>query len=389
MSSPERVELERQIVEEVRRFAEREVRPVAHDLEASDTYPTALVERMKEMGLFGAIVPEEYGGVGLSIQTYAAIIEEIARAWMSVSGIINSHLIMCYDILHGGTEEQRRTWLPRMAAGDRRGGIALSEPGAGSDLQAIRTTATRDGDWYVLNGTKLWVTNGLSGNTFAVLTKTDPAAEPRHRGISLFIVEKDQGPGFTVSRQIHKLGYRGIDTCEVVFDGYRVPAANLIGGREGVGFRQIMSGLEVGRINVAARGVGLAQAALDDAVRYAQQRETFGRPIWQHQAIQMKLAEMATRVEASRLLTRSAAERKDRGERCDMEAGMAKLFATETAEFCALESMRIHGGFGYTKEFDVERYYRDAPLLIIGEGTNEIQRTIIAKQLVDRNRTRR
>jgi alkylation response protein AidB-like acyl-CoA dehydrogenase len=275
-----------------------------------------------------------------------------------------------------------------MATCERRGGIALSEPGAGTDLQAIRTTATRDGDWYVLNGTKLWVTNGLHGNTYAVLVKTDPSASPAHRGISLFIVEKDQGPGFIVSREIEKLGYKGLDTCEVVFDNYRVPVANLIGGQEGLGFKLIMSGLELGRINVAARGVGLAQAALDDAVRYAQQRETFGKQIWQHQAIQLKLADMATRVQASRLLTRSAAESKDRGERCDMEAGMAKLFATETAQYCALESMRIHGGFGYTKEFNVERYYRDAPLLLIGEGTNEIQRTIIAKQLIERHRIR-
>ncbi|TAM60837.1 acyl-CoA dehydrogenase [bacterium] len=386
MLSPDRDEFERETVDEIRRFVDREIRPIAHAMEQSDTFPAALVEQMKALGLFGATIPEKYGGVGLSVASYAAIIEEIAHAWMSVSGILNSHLIMCYDILRGGTEEQRAHWLPLMATGERRGGIALSEPGAGTDLQAIRTTATREGDWYVLNGTKLWVTNGLHGNTFAVLVKTDTTASPAHRGISLFIVEKDQGPGFTVSREIEKLGYKGLDTCEVVFDHYRVPAANLIGGREGQGFKQIMSGLELGRINVAARGVGLAQAALDDAVRYAQQRETFGKQIWQHQAIQLKLADMATRVQASRLLTRSAAERKDRGERCDMEAGMAKLFATETAEFCALESMRIHGGFGYTKDFNVERYYRDAPLLLIGEGTNEIQRTIIAKQLIERHR---
>jgi|SRR5579872_690616 len=386
MLTADHAEFDKHIIEEIRRFADREIRPVAHAMERSDTFPSALVERMKELGLFGAIVPEEYGGVGLNIVTYASIVEEIARVWMSVSGILNSHLIMCYDILRNGTEEQKRTWLPLMARGERRGGIALSEPDAGSDLQAIRTTATRDGDWYVLNGTKLWVTNGLRGNTFLVLAKTDPEASPPHRGMSLFIVEKDRGPGFTVSREIEKLGYKGIDTCEVVFDHYRVPAVNLVGGMEGFGFKQIMSGLELGRINVAARGVGLAQAALDDAVRYAQQRHAFGKSIWQHQAIQLKLAEMATRIQASRLLTRSAAESKDRGERCDMEAGMAKLFATETAQFCALESMRIHGGFGYTKEFDVERYYRDAPLLIIGEGTNEIQRTVIAKQLIERNR---
>jgi len=373
------------VVAEVRRFAENEVRPVAHDLEARDEYPVHLVARMRDMGLFGAIVPEEYGGSGLGVATYAALIEEISRAWMSLTGVLNSHLIMCYDILCGGTEQQRREWLPPLCEGSKHGGIMLSEPDAGSDLQAIRTTARRDGDEYVLRGTKMWVTNGRTGNTFLVLAKTDAAAEPRHRGISLFIVEKGRGPGFDVSRDIPKLGYRGLDTCEVVFDDYRVPAKNLLGEREGLGFKQIMSGLELGRINIAARGVGIAQAALDEAVKYAQTRETFGKPIWQHQAIQMKLADMVTAVNAARLLTYAAAEKKDRGERCDMEAGMAKLFATETAMTCALESMRIHGGYGYTKEFDVERLFRDVPLLIIGEGTNEIQKTIIARQLIERN----
>jgi alkylation response protein AidB-like acyl-CoA dehydrogenase len=305
---------------------------------------------------------------------------------MSVTGVLNSHLIMCYDILQGGTEAQRREWLPSLCDGTRHGGIMLSEPEAGSDLQAIRTTARRDGDFYVLRGTKMWVTNGRTGNTFLVLAKTNVDAQPRHRGISLFIVEKDRGPGFSVSRDIPKLGYRGLDTCEVVFDDYRVPAKNLLGEEEGLGFKQIMSGLELGRINIAARGVGIAQAALDEAVKYAQTRETFGKPIWQHQAIQIKLADMVTSVNAARLLTYAAAEKKDRGERCDMEAGMAKLFATETAMTCALESMRIHGGYGYTKEFDVERLFRDVPLLIIGEGTNEIQKTIIARQLIERNR---
>jgi alkylation response protein AidB-like acyl-CoA dehydrogenase len=378
--------IDEDILAQIRRFADEEIRPIAHDYEARNEYPAQLVERMKEMGLFGAFIPEKYGGAGLNISTYAAVVEEITRAWMSVSGILNSHLIMCYDILMGGTEEQRRTWLPAMCAGEKRGGIMLSEPGAGSDLQAIVVTARRDGDEYVLRGTKMWVTNGRTGNTFLVLAKTDPDAQPRHRGISLFIVEKDTGPGFTVSRDIPKLGYRGIDTCEVVFDDYRVPAKNLLGEREGEGFKQIMSGLELGRINIAARGVGIAQAALDEAVKYAQQRETFGKQIWQHQAIQIKLADMATTVSAARLLTYAAAEKKDRGERCDMEAGMAKLFATETAMTCALESMRVHGGYGYTKEFDVERLFRDVPLLIIGEGTNEIQKTIIARQLIERNR---
>jgi len=377
------------VLSEIRRFAEVEVRPVAHGLEAHDEYPTQLVERMKELGLFGAFVPEEYGGAGLNISTYAAIVEEISKVWMSLTGILNSHLIMCYDILTAGTEEQKRTWLPALCEGRKRGGIMLSESDAGSDLQAIRTTARRDGDAYVLRGTKMWVTNGRHGNTFLVLAKTDPDAQPRHRGISLLIVEKDRGPGFTVSRDIEKLGYRGVETCEVVFDDYRVPVANLIGAKEGIGFKQIMSGLELGRINIAARGVGIAQAALDDAVKYAQQRETFGKPIWQHQAIQLKLADMATTVAAARLLTYAAADKKDKGERCDMEAGMAKLFATETAMTCSLESMRIHGGYGYTTEFDVERYFRDVPLLLIGEGTNEIQKTVIARQLIERNPIRR
>ncbi|HTX02707.1 MAG TPA: acyl-CoA dehydrogenase family protein [Candidatus Acidoferrales bacterium] len=377
--------IDEDVLAQVRRFAETEVRPVAHDLEARNEYPSVLVARMREMGLFGAIIPEEYGGAGLNVSTYAAVIEEIARVWMSITGVLNSHLIMCYDILTGGTERQRRAWLPALSDGAKHGGIMLSEPEAGSDLQAIRVTARRDGDSYLIRGTKMWVTNGRTGNTFLVLAKTDPAAEPRHRGISLFIVEKDKGPGFTVSRDIDKLGYRALDTCEVVFDDYRVPAENLLGEQEGLGFKQIMSGLELGRINIAARGVGIAQAALDEAVKYSQQRETFGKPIWQHQAIALKLADMVTSVSAARLLTYAAAERKDLGERCDMEAGMAKLFATETAMTCALESMRIHGGYGYTKEFDVERFFRDVPLLIIGEGTNEIQKTIIARQLVERN----
>ncbi|HEY1729292.1 MAG TPA: acyl-CoA dehydrogenase family protein [Candidatus Baltobacteraceae bacterium] len=377
--------IDQDVLAQIRRFAETEIRPVAHDLEARNEYPAALVARMREMGLFGAIVPEAYGGAGLNVSTYAAVIEEMARVWMSITGVLNSHLIMCYDILTGGTERQRKAWLPALSDGTKHGGIMLSEPEAGSDLQAIRVTARRDGDSYLIRGTKMWVTNGRTGNTFLVLAKTDTEVRPRHRGISLFIVEKDKGPGFTVSRDIDKLGYRALDTCEVVFDDYRVPAENLLGEQEGLGFKQIMSGLELGRINIAARGVGIAQAALDEAVKYSQQRETFGKPIWQHQAIALKLADMVTTVNAARLLTYAAAERKDRGERCDMEAGMAKLFATETAMTCSLESMRIHGGYGYTKEFDVERFFRDVPLLIIGEGTNEIQKTIIARQLIERN----
>lgn len=376
-------EVQKAAVDAVREFMQREVKPVASKLEHANEYPHDIVAHMKELGFFGFTIPPEYGGLGLDTVTYAAIIDEICQVWMSVSGILNAHLIMAYTVAKNGTEEQKRRFLPKMASGEWRGGVALSEPDAGSDLQAIRTTAVRKGDKYIINGTKMFITNSFHGNTFAVLAKTDPKAVPAHKGISLFIVQK--GPGFEVTRQLDKLGYKGIDTCEVVFTDCEVPAENLIGGAEGKGFPMIMSGLELGRINVAARGVGLAQAALTDALRYSQQRVTFGKPICQHQAIQLKLAEMATRVRAARLLVMAAAEMKDRDERCDMEAGMAKLFCTETAMYCAEESMRIHGGYGYTKEFDVERYYRDAPLLVIGEGTNEIQRLIIAKQMIQRN----
>jgi len=372
-------------VVQIRRWVEREVLPVARELELADEYPLALVEQMKAMGLFGAIIPEAYGGAGLGFGVYAALIEEIAAGWMSLTGILNSHLIMAYNVLTHGSEEQRRRWLPRMATGERRGGIGLTEAHAGSDLQAIKTTAVRDGDDYIVNGQKSYITNGLYGNTFALLVKTDPAASPPHRGTSLFIVEKGE-PGFSVGQKFAKLGYRGVDTVELLFEDFRVPAANLLGGGEGQGFRQIMSGLEVGRINVAARGLGVARAAFEAAIRYAQQRETMGKPIAQHQAIQLKIAEMATRLEAARLLVRQAAQKKDAGERCDLEAGMAKLFATETAQFCALESLRVHGGAGYMQELPVERYYRDTPLLLIGEGTNEIQRIVIARQLLERYR---
>ncbi len=372
-------------VVQIRRWVEREVLPVARELELADEYPFALVEQMKAMGLFGAIIPEAYGGAGLGFTVYAALIEEIAAGWMSLTGILNSHLIMAYNVLTHGTEEQRRRWLPRMATGERRGGIGLTEAHAGSDLQAIKTAAVRDGDDYIVNGQKSYITNGLHGNTFALLVKTDPTADPPHRGTSLFIVEKGE-PGFSVGQTFKKLGYRGVDTVELLFEDFRVPAANLLGGNEGQGFRQIMSGLEVGRINVAARGLGVARAAFEAAIRYAQQRETMGKPIAQHQAIQLKLAEMATRLEAARLLVRQAAQKKDAGERCDLEAGMAKLFATETAQFCALESLRVHGGVGYMQDLPVERYYRDTPLLLIGEGTNEIQRIVIARQLLERYR---
>ena len=374
---------EAMILDAVDKFLEAEVRPVAHKLEHDDTYPTEIVEKMKELGLFGAIIAPEYGGLGLSTSTYAKIIEHISAVWMSVAGIMNSHLIMASAIQRHGTKEQKDHYLPLMVTGELRGGVGLTEPDAGTDLQAIRTVAVRDGDHYVVNGAKTWITNSMYGQMIALLVKTDPNAKPRHKGMSLLIAEK--GPGFIVSRKLEKLGYRGIDTCELVFDNYRVPVDRLIGGVEGKGLKQVLSGLELGRINVAARGVGVARAAMHDAVIYAQQRKTFGKPICEHQAIQLKLGEMATRVEAARLLVESAAHAFDRGERCDMEAGMAKYFATEAAMENALEAMRIHGGYGYSKEFNVERYFRDAPLLLIGEGTNEMQRIIIAKQLVERN----
>jgi alkylation response protein AidB-like acyl-CoA dehydrogenase len=373
----------RPIIDEVRRFVEREVLPVAHDLEKNDTYPVELVEKLRTLGIFGATVPEAYGGLGMDFLTYTQIIEELSRGWMSLAGIINTHVLVAYMIATYGTEEQRRAFLPIMAEGEKRGGICLSEANAGSDVQAITMTAVRDGDDYVLNGSKLWVTNGLRGSIFAVLTRTDPTALPPHRGMSLFLVEKGT-PGLSASRTFEKLGYKGVETAELVFDAVRVPASRLLGGKEGEGFKHAMSGLEVGRINVAARAVGVAQAAFDDAIRYAQQRHTFGKPIAQHQAIQLKLADMATSIEAARLLLRQAARKKDSGERCDLEAGMAKLFATEMCQRVTLEAMRIFGGFGYTKEFNVERYYRDAPFMLVGEGTSEIQKLVIARQLLER-----
>jgi alkylation response protein AidB-like acyl-CoA dehydrogenase len=374
---------ERIILDMVDRFLEKEVKPYAWQLEHDDEYPAEIVEKMKEMGLFGCLIAPEYGGLGLSTVTYAKIIEHISIVWMSVSGIINSHIIMAAALQRNGTEEQKRAFLPRFATGELRGGIALTEPDCGTDLQAIRTTAVRDGDDYIIQGNKMWISNGIYGNCFAVLVKTDPNASPRHKGMSLFLVEKSDA--FRASRKLEKLGYKGIDSAELVFEQCRVPASQLIGGKEGKGLQMILNGLELGRINVAARGVGVAQAALNEAVKYSQQRKTFGKQICEHQAIQLKLGDMATRTEASRLLTMRAAEAYDRGERCDMEAGMAKLFATESALENSMEAMRVHGGYGYSKEYLVERFYRDAPLLTIGEGTNEMQRIIIAKQLIARN----
>ncbi len=370
------------LIEAVARFLAREVRPVAIALEQADEYPEAIVEQMREMGLFGAIIPEAYGGLGLSARTYARLIETIAAEWMSLSGVINSHLIMASAVMRHGTPVQKDHFLPRFARAELRGGIALTEPDCGTDLQAIRTGARRDGDSYLVNGAKTWITNGLRGNCFALLVKTDPKAEPRHRGMSLFLAEK--GSGFSVPRKLSKLGYRGVDTVEMLFEDFRIPADRLIGGVEGRGLQQILAGLELGRINVAARGVGVARSAYVEALAYSQQRKTFGKPICEHQAIQLKLADMATRVEAARLLTDSAARAFDAGTRCDLEAGMAKLFATEAAMENAAEAMRIHGAYGYSRELRVERLYRDAPLLVIGEGTNEMQRLIIAQRLLEK-----
>jgi alkylation response protein AidB-like acyl-CoA dehydrogenase len=374
---------EAQVVESIERWVVREVRPIARRFDQADEYPHDLVGQMKELGLFGATISQEYGGLGLSASCYARVVTTIAEAWMAPTGIFNSHLIMAQAVERHGTEAQKRDLLPRLASGELRGGIGLTEPDAGTDLQGIHMVARGDGDGYVLDGTKTWITNGVYGSCFAILARTDPEAEPRHKGMSLFICEK--GAGFTVGRKLKKLGYRSIDSAELVFDGHRVPAGRLVGGREGRGFQHAVGGLELGRINVAARGVGLASGALKDALRYAQQRRTFGKPICQHQAIQLKLADMATRVEAARLLVEQAARKYDTGARCDLEAGMAKLFASEAAVSNSLEALRVFGGYSYSVDFDVERYYRDAPLMCIGEGTNEMQRIIIARQLVERN----
>jgi alkylation response protein AidB-like acyl-CoA dehydrogenase len=336
---------------------------------------------MKEIGLFGANVPEEYGGQDLSYTVFAMIFEEISRVWMGLAGIVGTHTVLCDVLARFGTEEQKQKFLPILARGEKRGAICLSEPQAGTDLQAIRTTATRRGDHYLINGSKMWITNGRRAEAMLILAKTDKEASPVYSGMSAFIAEKGE-PGLTVSRDIDKLGYKSLETCELLFEDFRVPAENLIGGREGEGFKQVMTGLESERINVAARGLGIARASFEEAIKYAQQRETFGKAICEHQAIQLKLADMATKIEAARLLVYAAAEKKDRGERCDLEAGMAKLFATEAAQECSLEAMRIFGGNGYAKDFPVERYYRDAPLLIIGGGTNELQRLVIARNLL-------
>jgi len=375
--------VDQQILDSIERWAERELKPIAKKFDHADEYPEDIVEQMKELGLFGATISPEYGGLGLSATTYARIVMSIASVWMAPVGIFNSHLIMAACVQRHGTEAQKKKWLPRFASGELRGGIGLTEPNAGTDLQAIRAVARREGDHYIINGTKTWITNGVYGSCFGVLVKTNPEAEPRHKGMAMFLCEK--GEGFIAAKKIRKLGYKSIDSAELVFTDFRVPAEQLIGGIEGKGFQHAVGGLELGRINVAARGAGIAAGALRDALRYAQERQTFGKPIAQHQAIQLKLADMATRVEAARLLIEQAARKYDTGERCDLESSMAKLFASEAGVENSLEAMRIFGGYSYSTDFDVERYYRDAPLMCIGEGTNEMQRIIIARQLLERN----
>ena len=371
------------LLDSIEKWLEKQVRPVVQKYDHDDIWPEEIVHQMADMGLFGATISAEYGGLGLPAVTYAKIVALISASWMAITGIFNSHLIMATAVERFGTAEQKTLWLPKFASGEIRGGLALTEPNAGTDLQAIRTTAIRDGDDYVINGTKTWISNGINAGCFALLVKTDPKADPRYNGMSLIIAPK--GPGFTTGKKFKKLGYNSIDTAELLFEDYRVPATNLIGGVEGQGFFQTTGGLELGRINVAARGVGVAEAALQLATEYAQIRETMGKPIVQHQAIQLKIGDMATRARAARLLMIDAAGAYDKGERCDMEAGMAKYFASEAAVENAQQAMRVFGGYGYSKEYDVERLYRDAMLMCIAEGTNEIQRIIISKQWVKRN----
>jgi alkylation response protein AidB-like acyl-CoA dehydrogenase len=367
-------------LEVLSQWLEKDVLPHVIEIEHADEYPTLMVEQMREFGLFGATIPQQFGGLGLSASAYSKIVEKISGTWMSLTGVLNSHLMMAELIRRYGTESQRETMLPLLATGEWRGGLALTEPDAGTDLQAIRTTATLDGDHYIVNGSKMWITNGGHGNCLALLVKTDPTAQPRYKGMSLLVVRRDDG--YDVPRQLGKLGYKGVDTVELVFDRVSVPKDRLIGGVPGEGFQQTVGALELGRINVASRGVGVAAAALKDSIEYSRQRQTMGKPIGQHQAIQLKLADMACRVASARLLTAEAAEAFDAGRRCDLEAGMAKLVATEAALENATDAMRIHGAYGYSTEGHIERYYRDAPLLCIGEGTNEIQRIVIARSLL-------
>jgi alkylation response protein AidB-like acyl-CoA dehydrogenase len=386
------------ITEMVRQFTDEQIIPNAEHFDHEDAYPEPIVEQLKELGLFGITIPEEYGGLGLDLTTYTMVVEELSRGWISISGVINTHFIGTYLLLKFGSEEQKQKYLPRMATGELRAAFSLSEPELGSDVQAIKTSAKKADDGaYEINGQKMWVTNGLMSGIVFTLVKTDPDADPRHKGMTCFICEKEPGvgentgeyAGFTVPPKIKKMGYKGVESTELVFDGYRCPAENVLGGEaDGLnrGFAQMMDALEVGRVNVAARGVGLAQRAFELGIRYAQERKTFGRQIADHQAIQFKLADMATQIEAARMLTLKAARMKDAGERSDLEAGMAKLFASEAGRFCAEEALRIHGGYGYSKEYEIERIYRDAPLLLIGEGTSEIQRMVIGKKLLQRHK---
>jgi len=370
------------LVETVRSFIDREVKPTVQEVEHANTYPEKWIEQMKQIGIYGLAVPEEYGGSPVSMPCYAQVTQELARGWMSLAGAMGGHTVVAKLLTLFGTEEQKQAYLPRMASGELRATMALTEPGGGSDLQAMTTIAREDGDGLVVNGAKMWISNARRSGLIALLCKTDPNAQPRHKGISIVLAE--HGPGLTVSRDLPKLGYKGVESCELSFDGYRVPKTAILGGVPGKGFGQMMKGLETGRIQVACRALGVATAALEDSLAYAQQRESFGQPIWKHQSIGNYLADMATKLTAARQLTRYAAEQYDRGERCDMEAGMAKLYASEVAMEIALNAVRIHGGYGYSTEFDVERYFRDAPLMIVGEGTNEIQRNVIASQLVAR-----
>ncbi len=394
----EKTDEQKAITDMVRQFADEQILPQAEHYDHEDEYPEPIVEQMKELGLFGVTIPEEFGGMGLDLTTYSMIVEELSRGWISISGIVNTHFIGSYLLMKFGTDEQRQRFLPRMATGELRASFSLSEPEVGSDVQGIKSTAKRlDDGAFELNGQKMWVTNGLMSGVCFVLMKTDPTAEPPYKGMTCFIAEKEPGAGentgdwqgFNVPPKIRKMGYKGVESTELVFDGYRCPPENVLGGVDagvGQGFVQMMDALEVGRVNVAARGVGIAQRALELALRYAQERKAFGKPIAQHQAIQFKLADMATKVDAARLMTLRAARLKDAGERSDLEAGMAKLFASETGKECVEDSFRIHGGYGYSKEYEIERLYRDAPLLLIGEGTSEIQRMVIGKKLLQRHK---
>jgi alkylation response protein AidB-like acyl-CoA dehydrogenase len=373
---------EQAVVDIVADFVDREVRPVVHELEHANEYPDKLIEQMKRIGVFGLAIPEPWGEAPVSTPCYVEVTEQLARGWMSLAGAMGGHTVVAKLLLAFGTREQQDRYLPKMATGEIRATMALTEPGGGSDLQAITTIARRDGEEYVVNGAKTWITNARRSQVIALLCKTDPGATPRHRGVSILLVE--HGPGLEVSRDLPKLGYKGVESCELSFSDHRVPASSLLGGEEGRGFAQMMKGLEIGRIQVASRALGVGRAALDDGLRYAQERESFGKPIWRHQSIGNYLADMATKLTAARQLTLYAARRYDAGRRCDMEAGMAKLFASEAAMEIAMNAVRIHGGYGYSTEFDVERYFRDAPLMIVGEGTNEIQRNVIAAQLVKR-----